>query len=145
MKSLTLLFIICFCCSTDIFAQNIDDNTDAINRYFENIISNPVTNFTPQQNNENKSIVHLSQMGENNSIYINSLQSGDKQEINQEGTKNSFKYYTYYSIEKSNLTVNQEGTLNSLQIFGENSLMKNAVINQKSSFKDIVIKNYTKF
>ena len=42
------------------------------------------------------------------------------------------------------MQVNQEGTLNSVQVFGENSLMKDAKINQKSDFKSIVVKNYSK-
>ena len=41
-------------------------------------------------------------------------------------------------------TVEQKGTLNSVQVFGENSMMKDAKINQKSDYKSIVVKNYTK-
>ena len=64
--------------------------------------------------------------------------------MTQAGQKNNYEYYNYYSNENSNMQVNQEGTLNSVQVFGENSLMKDAKINQKSDFKSIVVKNYTK-
>ena len=65
------------------------------------------------------------------------------QNVQQIGNQNNYQYFSSYNSIQSNITVNQEGLLNSLQIFGENSLMKDVVINQKSDFKSMVIKNYT--
>ena len=77
-----------------------------------------------------------------NDIYINSIQAGDSQDVTQFGNNNDYKYYTFYNKNNTNIVVNQEGNQNSLQIFGENSLMKDATIFQKSNFKSIVIKNF---
>ena len=125
-------------------AQQTDDNTLLIQKYFEST-TNKDQDIEKrfEQNQESLSYVMTVQVGNDNKIYINSLQSGDNQVINQTGTQNNYEYYNYYSQENTNMIINQEGTLNSLQIFGENSLMKNAKINQKSDFKSIVIKNYT--
>lgn len=128
---------------SSIIAQQTDDVTLTINNYFQNITENPNIKNSSFQNSNIQSYVSTVQVGNENSVYINSLQTGDQQVINQTGNQNNYEYYNYYSNENSNLNVNQEGTLNSLQVFGENSMMKNAVINQKSSFKSIVIKNYT--
>ncbi len=123
--------------------QVTDETTLLINNYFqitnENIVSN--NNVIPN-NSELKSYVNLLQTGNNNRTYINSLQSDDNQIVSQKGNQNSYEYYNYYSRENSNIIINQEGNQNSIQMFGENSLMKNATINQKSNLKSIVIKNY---
>ena len=82
------------------------------------------------------------QAGRDNSININYLQNGDAQIVNQLGLKNNYEYYNFYSNENSSMQIKQEGNLNSVQVFGENSLMKDAIIYQKGSFKDVIIKNY---
>lgn len=124
-------------------AQQTDDNTLVINNYFQIINDKPIERTESSPNYSAQSYVKLVQVGNENKIYINSLQTGDDQIVNQVGSQNKYNYYNYYSNENSSLNVNQEGTLNSLQVFGENSLMKDATIYQKSDFKSIVIKNYT--
>jgi len=143
MKYLLSFMVLFISFQSSIIAQQTDDVTLTINNYFQNITENPNIKNSSFQNSNIQSYVSTVQVGNENSVYINSLQTGDQQVINQTGNQNNYEYYNYYSNENSNLNVNQEGTLNSLQVFGENSMMKNAVINQKSSFKSIVIKNYT--
>ena len=143
MKTLIAFFILIIAFQADITAQQTDENTLIINTYFQTVSEMPIEKQATLPNTDTQSYVNLVQTGNENSIYIKSLQTGDNQAVNQTGNENNYEYYNYYSQENSNLQVNQEGTLNSLQIFGENSLMKNATINQKSDFKSIVIKNYT--
>ena len=129
-----------------LMAQISDSNTEAINQYFQ-VNVNQAESISPvKQKSSLKegSYVEIAQTGTENNVNINSLQSGDEQVVTQAGQKNNYEYYNYYSKENSNMQVNQEGTLNSVQVFGENSLMKDAKINQKSDFKSIVVKNYTK-
>ena len=129
-----------------LMAQFSDSNTDAINQYFQvNVNETKVAKTANVKTNPKAgSYVEIVQTGVENNININSLQAGDEQVVTQAGQKNNYEYYNYYSNENSNMQVNQEGTLNSVQVFGENSLMKDAKINQKSDFKSIVVKNYTK-
>jgi hypothetical protein len=141
MKYLTLVLL--FILPAILFGQQTDDNTLVINEYFNVENDNQIAKNSTLQNLNSQSYVQLIQTGNENSIYINSLQKGDNQIVNQVGNQNNYEYYNYYSTENSTIKVNQEGTLNSLQIFGENALMKNAIINQKSKFKSVVIKNYT--
>ena len=129
-----------------LMAQFSDSNTDAINQYFQVSVNETKVAKTESVKTNPKagSYVEIVQTGVENNININSLQAGDEQVVTQAGQKNNYEYYNYYSNENSNMQVNQEGTLNSVQVFGENSLMKDAKINQKSDFKSIVVKNYTK-
>jgi len=137
----TIIFILFV--NLTFYGQQTDENTFIINNYFNITNENQVYNKSSLSNANVQSNVNLEQVGYNNNIYVNSLQIGDNQFVNQAGNQNNYEYYNYYSKENSNLTINQEGTLNSLQIFGENSLSKNALINQKSNFKSIVIINYS--
>ncbi len=143
MKASIILLLFIVALPIAINAQQTDENTLAINNYFQ------ISNEKPANSNPSKldgtiqSYADVVQTGNKNNTYINSLQSGDQQIVNQKGNQNNYEYYNYYSQENSNLIINQEGNQNSLQIFGENSLMKNTIINQKSSFKSVVIKNYT--
>lgn len=143
MKTLIIFFILIVAFQATIIAQQTDENTFIINEYFQVSNENPVVKNTIFQNLNAQSYANLVQVGNENNVYINSLQTGDSQIVNQVGSKNNYEYYNYYSKENSNLNVTQEGTLNSLQVFGENSLMKDAIINQRSNFKSVVIKNYT--
>jgi hypothetical protein len=143
MKFLIIFFPLIFAFQAPIIAQQTDENKFIINEYFRVIEENPTIKKPLSANSDIASYVNLMQTGRDNNIYIKSLQTGDNQVINQVGYKNNYEYYNFYSTDKSSLSVNQEGILNSLQIFGENSLMKDAVINQKSDFKSVIIKNYT--
>ena len=145
MKTMILTFFAVGFCLMNAFGQNSDMNTQAISQYFEgayfeSLDSRTATNLVATKS---RSEVNIVQVGIENNTYINSVQTGDSQMVSQSGEYNNYEYYNYYSIENSNLEVNQEGTLNSIQVFGENSLMKDAIINQKSDFNSIVIKNYS--
>jgi len=143
MKTFVSTFIIVIAFQFSIMAQQTDETTLVINNYFQTTNETLIEKTTPLTNARTQSYVNLVQIGNDNNTYIKSLQTGDQQAVNQTGDENNYEYYNYYSQENSNLIINQEGNQNSLQIFGENSLMKNATINQKSDFKSIVIKNYT--
>ncbi len=144
MKIYMSLIVLFFMSYSSILAQQTDENTLAINNYFQVNTENSF-NANPSNLNTNvQSYAQVVQIGDHNKTNINSLQTGDQQVVNQVGDQNNYEYYNYYSTENTNMIINQEGNQNSLQIFGENSLMKNAVINQKSNFKSLVIKNYTK-
>jgi hypothetical protein len=128
-----------------IYGQFSDESTIAIQQYF-NGEYNPVSaELVTVSRNSNglSSEVTVIQSGNENNVYIRSLQTGDQQEVLQNGENNNFEFYNYYSQENSSMQVNQNGTSNSLQVFGENSLMKDAVINQKSDFNTIVVRNYS--
>ena len=147
MKRTIFTILLSICIYPVLMAQISDSNTEAINQYFQANINEPAkaSQLTNQKSDRNVgSNVEIVQTGIENNININSLQAGDEQVVTQAGQKNNYEYYNYYSKENSNMQVNQEGTLNSVQVFGENSLMKDAKINQKSDFKSIVVKNYTK-
>ena len=143
MKTLIKFIILFVTFSTSLTAQQTDDTTLAINNYFQLSDEKPENNNSSKLDGAIQSYVNVLQTGNKNNTYINSLQTEDQQVVNQKGNQNNYEYYNYYSHENSNLIINQEGNQNSLQIFGENSLIKNAVINQKSNFKSLVIKNYT--
>ena len=134
-----------FCCPV-LMSQISDSNTEVINQYFQINVNETKSTQTSSDkiNPKAGSYVEIVQTGVENNVNINSLQAGDEQVVIQAGQKNNYEYYNYYSNENSNMQVNQEGKLNSVQVFGENSLMKDAKIIQKSDFKSIVVKNYTK-
>lgn len=141
MKSLIAAFLFVFAFMTAI-AQETDENTFIINQYFQNNQNNySLMNRTAVSNNA-ETYVNLIQTGYNNNIRLNSLNE-DTQTVHQVGNKNDYENFVYFNKEKTNKTINQEGNMNSLLIFGENSMMKNLIINQKADFQSIVIKNFT--
>jgi len=122
-------------------AQETDENTFIINQYFQTNQSNYSLINQSVVSSNTETYVNLVQTGYHNNIYLNSLNK-DVQTVNQTGNKNNYENYVNFNNEKTNKIINQEGNLNSLLIFGENSLMKNLIINQKADFQSIVIKNY---
>lgn len=145
MKSIILTIIFTLGSYSIMTAQFSDENTELINQYFQlNVLRTEVTEpINEISNYHSGSFAEIVQTGIENNIRINSLQNGDEQIVNQKGNKNNYEYYNYYSHENSAMQINQDGTSNSVQVFGENSLMKDAVINQKSDFNSIVIRNYS--
>ena len=127
------------------FGQFSDDSTLAIEQYFNGEYKPAGTEPRSVSDGTDAllSEVTIIQTGQENNVYIRSLQSGDEQLIRQNGQSNNYEYYNYYSQVNSTMQVNQDGTLNSVQVFGENSLMKDAVINQKSDYGAIIIRNYS--
>ena len=142
MKKVYLLFWILIL-PVGLFAQEFTDtNTDVINAYFQNS-SNEISSkkATPVSDNQQSGVLVV-QNGDFNETYIQSVQSSDNQIVTQNGTKNSYEFYNYTGNTNSKIIINQEGVMNSLQIYGENSLMENVMINQKSNFKTLIIKNF---
>ena len=85
-----LIFFISF--QSSIVAQQTDDNTFAINNYFQIESEKPVAKTRPLQNSNIGSYVNTVQIGNENTIYIKSLQSGDSQAVNQSGNQNNYEY-----------------------------------------------------
>jgi hypothetical protein len=141
MKSLIAAFLFVFAFMTAV-AQETDENTFIINQYFQNNQNNYSLMNRPAVSNNAETYVNLIQTGYNNNIRLNSLNE-DTQTVHQVGNKNDYENFVYFNKEKTNKTINQEGNMNSLLIFGENSMMKNLIINQKADFQSIVIKNFT--
>lgn len=143
----SLFFIFCFSFFVG-SAQETNDNTYLINQYFQSGLNldqtnenkSQVSSFQENQLQQNN-IVVIQQIGENNQVGIvkNELNS---QSVEQIGNDNYYNYINYYNNAPLNLNVIQEGNSNSLQIYGQNSLINNMSIVQKSNFKTVVIKNF---
>ena len=126
-------------------AQQTNEDTYIINQYFQLnleallLLENETLPSTNAQSLDN--FVLLNQVGNNNIIDIkNSI--NDSQTVNQIGDNNYYQFINYYSNSPSNFNILQQGESNSLQIYGENSIIKNISIIQKSNFKTLIIKNY---
>lgn len=100
-------------------------------------------NATPTTKNKQaqSNFVTLNQIGNNNQIDIKQ-NGGDSQKVNQLGNNNYYNFISYYNNTPSNFNISQQGNANNLQIYGENSIIKNISIVQKSNFKTLIIKNY---
>ena len=94
---------------------------------------------TRLQNQDNA--IKFNQVGNNNQLYIKS-NINDAQIVNQIGNNNEYQFINYYSNLPSNFNIVQQGNANSLQIYGENSIINNISIVQKTNFKSLIIKNY---
>ncbi len=126
--------------------QNEDDTTYIINQYFQlnKEASLKLENKLPTTTNRAISpnnFVNLQQVGNSNVIDIK--QNGNNTEVvNQLGNKNYYSFINYYNNSPLNLNILQKGNSNNLQIYGQNSLIENMSIVQKSNSKTIIIKNY---
>ncbi|MBI9041802.1 hypothetical protein [Lutibacter sp.] len=141
--TLALFFVNC----NFITAQQLsDENTYVINQYFQSNkeLSSKLTEAKTLSTNSyqvQSNIVSLNQIGNNNEIDIK--QKGiDAQKVNQLGNNNYYNFINYYNSTPSNFNITQQGNSNSLQIYGENSIIKNIGIIQKSDFNTLIIKNY---
>lgn len=142
-------FFIVFCLVLSVgYSQETNNNTYLINQYFQaglNIEEASENNSQTSSFQENQiqqnNIVVIQQIGENNQVGVvkNDL---DSQNIQQNGNNNYYNYINYYNNTPLNLNVIQEGNSNSLQIYGQNSIINNMSIVQKSNFKTVVIKNF---
>jgi len=145
---ITVLFyiVIGFYCSKS-FAQEITSNE-------RNYILNQIQlNNNPSLILENKtyseaellsaqsSSIKLNQIGNYNQIDIKADVT-DSQLVNQFGNQNNYTFINYYNNTPSNFDITQQGNGNFLQIYGENSIIKNLKIVQKSNAKTIIIRNY---
>lgn len=123
--------------------QIFDDNSLLIQQYFQTSKSASLASEKAKERAEsNRNInVALTQRGDNNEIEIKK-KGKNSQSVNQLGNKNYYSFINYYNNTSSNFNVLQLGESNSLQIYGDNSIMKNISIVQKSNFKTLLIKNY---
>ncbi|WP_111706732.1 hypothetical protein [Lutibacter citreus] len=126
------------------YAQINTEDTYLTSQYFQ-LNKNP--NFLLQNQKSAKDIqssdnfINLNQIGNYNEIDIK--QKGkDSQSVNQLGNKNYYSFINYYNNSPLNLNILQKGNSNNLQIYGQNSLIKNMSVIQKSNFKTLIIKNY---
>ncbi|MDV7187608.1 hypothetical protein R3X25_09975 [Lutibacter sp. TH_r2] len=144
---LSICFIVFSFISIQLFAQVSDENTLAISNYFQSVntiateiniqkIDNSNIQLTPSAKTE----LNILQVGNSNLIHINSSENNIN--ATQIGDKNSYEFLTYYGRDDLNMDVQQIGEGNAVQIFGENSLMNNIKIVQKSNNKTITINNY---
>ncbi len=132
----------------EIKAQQVDEDAQIIEKYFKNLNSeqllNDLVNFNNEVNNTlnvfNTSKLSVLQNGDYNLIHVKS--SINKLSIGQVGDYNSYEFLSYFSRDDLNLEVQQLGSNNSIQILGENSLINNMKIIQKSNYKNITITNY---
>ena len=125
------------------FAQQTDENTLVINRYFQ---STGVEDEMIPKETDNLlkpvSYVNLIQNGDGNAAQILNVQEGDSQSVLQTGNSNNYEFFGNTQSDASKIAVKQSGNFNSLLMFGENTLMQNISIFQKSDFGSIIIRNY---
>lgn len=148
---LLIIFLVFSVLSFKINAQQTDENTYIINKYFQNINNSEQLLGTESkslnQNQEpinyniaNKADLNIVQFGNYN--YINVKSNSINQDIGQVGNYNNYEFLTYYGRSDLNFEVQQIGNNNYIQVLGENSLIDNMKIIQKSDFKTITITNY---
>ncbi len=144
---ITVIFyvLVSFYCSKS-FAQEITSNE-------RNYILNQIQlNNNPSLILENKiyseaelsaqsSSIKLNQIGNYNQIDIKADVT-DSQLVNQLGNQNNYTFINFYNNTPSKFDITQQGNGNFLQIYGENSIIKNLKIVQKSNAKTIIIRNY---
>ncbi|WP_456379516.1 hypothetical protein [Lutibacter sp.] len=88
-----------------------------------------------------KTSIKLNQIGNYNQIDIKADVT-DSQLVNQFGNENNYTFINYFNNTPSKFDITQQGNGNFLQIYGENSIIKNLKIVQKSNFKTVIIRNY---
>jgi hypothetical protein len=131
----------------NVSSQQIDENTLVINKYFQNVNAEEtlplLTNISQTQENlntQNNIELSILQAGNYNIVNINS--TVNSQNINQLGNSNSYEFISFYGRNDLNFEAQQIGNNNFIQVLGENSIINNMKIIQKSDFKTITITNY---
>ena len=147
-KLLTLFIfvnIVCLCIN-DVLAQETNYEKDLIYKLnFQlnqnsPIILNSKSELSSKGQVKNN-LIEFNQIGVDNLIDIRNT-GNDGQSITQKGDNNNYNFINFYSNLPSSFNIIQQGNSNSLQIYGENSLIKNISIVQKTNFKTLIIKNY---
>ncbi|WP_372792485.1 hypothetical protein [Lutibacter sp.] len=149
MKTSYFMFILLLLFNLTSFnsnAQQTDENTYIINQYFQlnnesALLENKRTPTTNNNKQEQSNFITLNQIGNNNEIDIKQ-NVADSQTVSQLGNNNYYNFINYYNNTPSNFNIIQQGNANNLQIYGENSIINNISIIQKSDFKTLIIKNY---
>ncbi|MBT8316969.1 MAG: hypothetical protein HKP59_05045 [Lutibacter sp.] len=144
-KTILFLFILSFTFFNGNAQELTDENTYIINQYFQlnkesSLFENNAKTTSNRLQSQNN-FVSLNQVGNNNQIDIKQ-KGGDSQTVNQLGNNNYYNFINYYNNTPSNFNIVQQGNANNLQIYGENSIINNISIFQKSNFKTLIIKNY---
>lgn len=139
-----IIFILCAAIENT-YGQIYDENTAIITRYFQNSSSqekSATITDEAQLNNfrKYKSSVNILQDGNLNYTNINSKAS--ELGVEQIGNNNNYEFMSYYGRDDLNFDIQQIGNNNLIQVFGENRLIDNLKIIQKSDFKTITITNY---
>jgi len=144
-KTVFILFILSFSFFYGNAQELTDENTHIISQYFqlnkESSLFENNAKTTKNRLQSQNNFVSLNQVGNNNKIDIKQ-KGGDSQTVNQLGNNNYYNFINYYNNTPSNFNIVQQGNANNLQIYGENSIINNISIVQKSNFKTLIIKNY---
>ncbi len=143
-----VFFLIIGLSSFKLVAQQTDENTHAINSYFQNVNATKAllvnTNIKNQDlakyNALNNAELHILQSGNYNLINIKT--NANSLNVGQLGNYNSYEFISFYGRNDLNFEVQQIGNNNFIQVLGENALINNMKIIQKSNFKTIIITNY---
>ncbi len=127
-------------------AQQTDENIYIINQYFQlnkesSLLENKRTPTTNNNKQEQSNFITLNQIGNKNEIDIKQ-NVANSQTVSQLGNNNYYNFINYYNNIPSNFNIIQQGNANNLQIYGENTIINNISIIQKSDFKTLIIKNY---
>ncbi len=145
ITSLGILLMLSFI--TKINAQQTDENTLIITKYFQNNTTAQTLgtiNLTNQASANSKAITNseLNILQNGNYNLVNIKTTTNNQNIAQVGNNNSYEFISYYGRDDLNFGAQQIGNGNFIQILGENSLINNMKIIQKSDYKTITITNY---
>ena len=133
----SLVFLLIGISSLQINAQQSDENTFVINKYFQNINSeNQLPSNLTNENlakyqAQNNAELNILQSGNYN--YINVKTNANNQSVGQQGNYNNYEFISFYGNDNLNFEVRQIGNGNSIQILGENSIIDNMKIIQKSA------------
>jgi len=101
-----------------------------------NLTEEELRNFNAVNNAE----LNILQSGNYNLINVKT--NSNNQNVGQVGNYNSYEFISYYGRDDLNFEVQQIGSGNFIQVLGENSLINNMKIIQKSNSKTITITNY---
>lgn len=131
MKKKSILWLmLCYMMAFIGHSQQLsDNNSELINAYFKPHITTAITSET-----------NLFQQGNYNEITIQTDAKSQIQ-VGQMGNYNGYFFISAYGNNDFSIDVLQQGDRNTIQVFGENNLMKNAVIRQTGSDRQIIITN----
>ncbi|QCX39316.1 hypothetical protein FF125_13035 [Aureibaculum algae] len=140
IKYITLLMCLVFFSFCN--AQQLqDENSTLINAYFNQNQSEAEPLKQEHKKSTMFSKTTLFQNGDYNYINIKTSVK-DNLEVTQNGDQNFYEFMSFYGSKDSNMQIFQTGNNNGIYIYGENSLSKNIIINQKTDNQHIFITNY---
>jgi hypothetical protein len=127
-------------------AQETDFNTIIINKYFQ-------MSSQEKSDNENVELFNNNLISFSDSRGVSVLQLGNYNfatfkansnnlQLEQIGNNNNYEFISFYGRDNLTFKAQQIGSNNYIQVLGENSIINNLSIIQKSDFKTITIVNY---